>query len=38
MSTRGFKGVPDNHDVDHAINIYRVDLQVRFTVIPDPER
>ena len=23
--TRDFDGVPDNHDVDHAINIYRVE-------------
>ena len=37
MCTRDFESVPDNHDVDHALNIYRVDLQVRFTVIPDPE-
>jgi hypothetical protein len=32
MCTRYFEGVPDNHDVNHAINIYRVALQVRFTV------
>ena len=32
-----FDGMPNNREVDHTINIYRVDLQVRFTVIPDSE-
>ncbi len=26
--TRDFDGVPDNHDVDHAINIYRVEAWI----------